>query len=139
LQYAFVKGDSDLCAGCGICEIICSLSHESECRPSIARLRISRDIFTGFSEITTCIQCNDFPCSEVCTVNAFIKDDKLGIMVIDKNLCAGCKVCIDACPYNIIQYDVNERVAVKCDLCGGMPNCVQFCPMGALKMFGSGS
>lgn len=126
-------GDSDLCSGCGICEIICSLSHDGECKPSAARLHISRNIFDGYSEIVTCIQCKDFPCADACPVNAFIEDQKTGIMVIDESLCTGCQSCLEACPFHVIRYNALERVAFKCDLCGGMPRCVQFCPMGALK------
>ena len=54
-------------------------------------------------------------------------------MEIDPERCAGCKMCLLACPYGAIRFDARGRVARKCDLCGGDPQCVKFCISGALQ------
>jgi heterodisulfide reductase subunit A len=52
---------------------------------------------------------------------------------IDAERCAGCKLCLLACPSGAIRFDPEARVARKCDLCGGDPQCVKHCISGALE------
>lgn len=51
---------------------------------------------------------------------------------IDKNLCVGCGVCVDACPQGAL-YMQDDKVEVndKCNLCG---SCVGVCPVNALSI-----
>jgi Fe-S-cluster-containing hydrogenase component 2 len=42
-------------------------------------------------------------------------------------------MCLLACPYGVIRFDVAAPVARKCDLCGGDPSCVKYCISGALQ------
>jgi carbon-monoxide dehydrogenase iron sulfur subunit len=54
-------------------------------------------------------------------------------MVVNHDLCVGCRMCIVACPFGAITFDPDRRQAIKCDLCGGVePWCVRFCEPGAL-------
>jgi carbon-monoxide dehydrogenase iron sulfur subunit len=48
-------------------------------------------------------------------------------------VCAGCKMCLLACPSGSIHFDPDAQVSRKCDLCGGDPSCVKFCISGALQ------
>ena len=41
------------------------------------------------------------------------KDNK----AIDKILCSGCTLCIDACPHKAVAFDRDKGVAQKCNLC----------------------
>jgi Fe-S-cluster-containing dehydrogenase component len=49
-------------------------------------------------------------------------------------LCTGCRLCIEACPLGVMQFDENRGLASKCDLCvdridGKLkPACVNACP-----------
>jgi Fe-S-cluster-containing dehydrogenase component len=64
-------------------------------------------------------------------------DVKSHARVINDDICAGCRQCIEACGQNFdpprIKFDENKNVAIKCDLCGMDPQCVRWCPNGAIK------
>jgi heterodisulfide reductase subunit A len=52
--------------------------------------------------------------------------------VIDEDLCAGCKTCIELCPYTAIQFDEEKKISkVEEVLCKGCGTCVAACPSGA--------
>ncbi|MBM3335017.1 CoB--CoM heterodisulfide reductase iron-sulfur subunit A family protein, partial [Candidatus Sumerlaeota bacterium] len=56
---------------------------------------------------------------------------------IDENLCGGCKVCNNLCPYTAITFDeVKKASVVNETLCKGCGTCVAACPAGAIT--GSG-
>jgi len=69
----------------------------------------------------------------VCPVDAITKRED-GIVLIDEELCTGCKDCIEACPLGVMQFDEEKGLAEKCDLCverierGLQPACVAACP-----------
>jgi heterodisulfide reductase subunit A len=51
---------------------------------------------------------------------------------IDKDTCAGCRMCVAVCPYKAISYDTEEHVcAVNEALCRGCGTCAATCPSGA--------
>jgi Fe-S-cluster-containing dehydrogenase component len=90
-----------------------------------------RRIYTG-----TCLQCETALCMEVCPVNAIKRDPETSAVVVDKETCLGCGMCVTACPFGYMQLDDSLQKATKCDLCGGNPKCVQMCMAKALH-FGS--
>jgi len=56
---------------------------------------------------------------------------------IDENLCGGCKMCNNLCPYTAITFDDVKKVSVVNEtLCKGCGTCVAACPAGAIT--GSG-
>ncbi len=70
---------------------------------------------------------------KVCPAHAISRDEKTNAVVLDQEKCAGCKMCILACPYGNIHFDHVKLVSHKCDLCGGDPRCVTHCISGALQ------
>jgi heterodisulfide reductase subunit A len=55
------------------------------------------------------------------------------VAVVDAMLCAGCKTCIQLCPYKAISWNAAEKVAEISDmLCRGCGTCVASCPAGAI-------
>jgi heterodisulfide reductase subunit A len=54
--------------------------------------------------------------------------------VVDEEMCSGCKVCVNLCPYGAISFDEEKGVARINDvLCKGCGVCVAACPSGAIK------
>jgi len=47
-----------------------------------------------------CLHCENPPCVSVCPTGASYKD-KDGTVLIEKDLCIGCRYCIAACPYGV--------------------------------------
>jgi heterodisulfide reductase subunit A len=53
---------------------------------------------------------------------------------INKDRCAGCKLCIANCPYAAIDYNEEDKVSVVTEeLCKGCGTCVAGCPSGAAR------
>ena len=57
------------------------------------------------------------------------------ISYIDPDVCAGCKTCIDLCPYSAIEFDERRGVSVINEaVCKGCGSCSGFCPSGAAQV-----
>ncbi|HAK94375.1 MAG TPA: hypothetical protein DCM87_05080 [Planctomycetes bacterium] len=53
---------------------------------------------------------------------------------VNPDLCSGCRVCNELCPYGAISYDAEKKVsAVNESLCKACGTCVAACPSGAIK------
>ncbi|NNG01860.1 MAG: FAD-dependent oxidoreductase [Desulfobacteraceae bacterium] len=51
---------------------------------------------------------------------------------IDPDICIGCRVCIDLCPYSAISFNERKGISmVNPALCKGCGSCSGFCPSGA--------
>ncbi|MGD8236915.1 MAG: 2Fe-2S iron-sulfur cluster-binding protein [Armatimonadota bacterium] len=56
---------------------------------------------------------------------------------IDEDLCAGCKTCIELCPYTAIEFDDEKKISkIEEVLCKGCGTCVAACPSGAAHQRG---
>ena len=91
--------DLDSCHQCGICELFCSLYHDGVCSPSVSRISLLRNPFTGDSLVETCRQCAYPDCYFVCPVGAIVIDEKTGARVIVEENCMACGKCAQACPF----------------------------------------
>lgn len=126
----------DRCIACFSCQQACQFQQATQSNGSRANIFVhvdmeQRKIYTG-----TCLQCETAACLEACPVDGIKRDPETGAVVIDKEICLGCSICVDACPYGYLQLDESIQAATKCDLCGGEPKCVQVCMAKALH-FGS--
>ena len=117
------------CSGCRKCEIACSLFHENRIWPEASRIRVFM-LVPGAEVPHLCVQCEDYPCVESCPVDALSVSKDTGAVLVDKEKCTGCGLCIDACPGRIPHIHPTEKYAVICDLCGGKPQCVEVCQKG---------
>ena len=80
-----------------------------------------------------CQQCEDPACANICPVQAVSRDAETDAVVVDHDVCVGCRMCTVACPFGAVALDKDQRRAIQCDLCGGVePWCVRFCEPGAL-------
>ena len=53
------------------------------------------------------------------------------VAVTDTDVCGGCAVCIELCPYGALSRE-DEQAAVNIALCHGCGTCVAACPSGAM-------
>ncbi len=127
MKYLFTYPDK--CTGCRQCAIACSLNKFGECNPKRGAINILRDEFERYEIQFVCLQCDTPECMAVCMTKAIAKDED-GVVLIDKNKCIGCRMCVVACPYGAIASFKGE--IIKCDLCDGEPECVKFCSTNAL-------
>ncbi|MCR4425267.1 MAG: 4Fe-4S dicluster domain-containing protein [Firmicutes bacterium] len=120
------------CVGCRLCEMACSLKHESEFAPWLSRIKVDRTPRTCLAVPSVCRHCADAPCVAACPVDAIKQSPASDVVYIDAVECIGCQQCLDACPYHCIVFDSSRGVALKCDLCNGDPVCARVCPSGAV-------
>ncbi len=124
--------DLQKCTGCRTCEMACSLAHVGECNPSKSAVQVIKWESEGLDVPVICQQCEEPACMGICPVRAISRDALTGAVVIDADRCIGCRMCIVACPFGAVAFDVDRRRPIKCDLCQGDPKCVQFCQPQAL-------
>ena len=90
-----------------------------------------------------CLHCEKPDCVTVCPTGASYKRAEDGIVLINHDICIGCKLCSWACPYGAREFDEDEGVMKKCTLCidkiynmnlpeeDRVPACVATCPSHA--------
>jgi formate dehydrogenase iron-sulfur subunit len=85
-----------------------------------------------------CKHCVEAGCLEVCPTGAIIRTE-YDTVVIQADVCNGCRNCIAACPFGVIEINPLSRTAMKCTLCydrlqdGLPPACAQACPTASIK------
>jgi formate dehydrogenase iron-sulfur subunit len=85
-----------------------------------------------------CKHCQHASCMDVCPTGAIIRTE-FDTVLIQPDVCNGCRNCISACPYSVIGIDEETNVAHKCTLCydrlqGGMePACAKACPTQSIQ------
>lgn len=161
-QQYIIYADSDKCRGCKKCELACIASHNGVTIKEAAKLRKDHEPRVHVVKTDTlkmpvqCRQCEEAPCALVCPTHALIQNNK-GKVIMRTEYCAGCGLCVMACPYGAISKtfvetteDEKKRlerkdprlIAVRCDLCEQwrqnegkeVSACVEACAFGALRM-----
>jgi len=158
----FIMANPQKCIGCKACEIACAVAHldvsvstaGATALPFIPRMNLVRTPYITMP--IQCRQCDDAPCANICAEGAIIHRN--GINIVDDDKCIGCKKCMVACPFGMI--DIRPKISngelesqnglriqtaegeqakevfvtYKCDLCSGRkggPACIEVCPAGA--------
>lgn len=114
------------CAGCRLCEIACTLKHEGRIWPEASMVRVFM-LVPGVEVPHLCAQCSNYPCVNSCPFKALSVNEQTGAVIIDKEKCTACGLCIKACPGTVPHLHPNGKYVVICDLCGGDPECVKVC------------
>jgi formate dehydrogenase iron-sulfur subunit len=156
--------DTTVCIGCKACEVACKQWNQL---PSTGggRHEMSGDSYDNtrrldgehwrhvkfieqFSEDRSegrwlmmsdvCKHCVRAPCLEVCPTGAIIRTE-FDTVVIQSDVCNGCRLCIAACPFGVIDINPASDTAQKCTLCydrlqaGMEPACAQACPTDSIR------
>ena len=129
----YLRGQFDLCTGCNACQLACSARAAHGYNPRMARLKVLVEGENFLNRPVICTQCENAFCLRSCPVDAISRNLETGAVLIDKEVCTGCKACVEACPDSMIQLDAKGK-ADKCDLCDGDPICVRYCVPNALKL-----
>jgi len=153
------------CVGCYCCQISCKDEHvDNDWSPYAKPQPDSGHFWLKIQELERgstpkvkvtyipylCMHCDNPPCIPACPVRAITKRAD-GIVLIDPNKCNGCRslesgpLCIKACPYDVIYFNDQLKIAQKCTLCAHIldgvdplvkiPRCVEVCPHNVI-MFG---
>ena len=127
--------DHESCWGCKTCEVACK--QENGSRDGVKMISVSEvgpkiiDGKLGFMyHVNVCRHCDDPPCVDACPDEAISKRED-GIVVMNYDLCTGCRSCMEVCPYDAIDFDDERGIAQKCNLCyqridkGLIPACAE--------------
>jgi formate dehydrogenase iron-sulfur subunit len=155
--------DTTLCIGCKACEVACKNwnqlpaahggvgelsgdSYDNTRRLDGIHWRHVKFIeqFTGPYEgrwlmmSDVCKHCVQAGCLEVCPTGAIIRTE-FDTVVIQSDVCNGCRACIAACPFGVIDVNPVSGTAQKCTLCydrmqvGLEPACAKACPTDSIQ------
>ncbi len=138
--------DMTTCIGCHACQIAC------RDRNNLYNLgEIFRHVTTTeggkfpnpyyYNLSIACNHCAKPACVENCPTGAMYKDAETGLVLHDKEMCIGCGMCVQSCPYGepVLMERDGKTVSQKCDGCytlvkkGENPVCVDACVMRCLK------
>ncbi|WP_417346962.1 4Fe-4S dicluster domain-containing protein [Ferrimonas sp.] len=134
------------CNGCKACVVSCgnengSLPKENRTAVYQASSEVQGKPY-AFNLPLLCNNCDKPSCVEICPTGATFKREQDGIVVVDSTECIGCKMCIEACPYEGVRFvNSNTGTVDKCNFCvqrtarGLLPACVTTCTGGA-RIFG---
>jgi Fe-S-cluster-containing dehydrogenase component len=111
----------EACWGCKTCEVACK--QENRAADGVKLISVSEEkprMIDGKLDfvfrVNLCRHCDEPPCVSACPEEAIAKRSD-GIVVMDYDLCTGCQLCIEACPYDAIDFDDEKGIAQKCNLC----------------------
>ncbi len=166
MRYAMVI-DLRKCVGCNACTAACKQANATP--PGVLWSRVLQYEVGEYPQARLrflpmmCMHCQVAPCLEACPTGATYRGDG-GLVLVDDDLCVGCRYCIMTCPYEARSYnwdgpreyyagqalteyeaqgyEQHPKGAIeKCNFCaprlrtGQLPACVATCPSGA-RIFG---
>ena len=132
-MHKYLSIDIRKCTNCRTCEIWCAFNKTGEANPAYSRIQIWDRLKEGVAVPIVCNHCDEAFCQAVCPTKAIKRDTVTGAVILDMNLCIGCRACVLACPFGAMLIDPDGKV-MKCDLCQGLPEpvCYSRCPKGAI-------
>jgi len=140
MQVGFVI-DQRKCIGCHACTVACKAENDVPLGNFRTWVKyVEKGTFPEVRRHFTVLRCNHCdraPCVTICPVNALNKRPD-AIVDLDRDLCIGCRACMQACPYDALYFNEDRGVAEKCHYCahrtelGLEPACVVVCPVEAI-------
>ncbi len=145
--------DLTRCIGCETCVIACKMEHDLPVGENWMRVEVIGDPGKNVENVkypdlemsfrpVTCMHCQNPTCVDACPDGAIVRRED-GVVLMDREKCTGCELCLPACPYDVIHFDKRSKLAGKCDFCssrigqGLEPFCARECPVGAIRFVDS--
>lgn len=162
--------DLDKCTGCDTCMVSCKSENNTRPLGSPMPFKNGRGVIPDHVSYrwvvkreagvypnpsmtfvtSSCNHCQHPACLASCPVsnvnepsnplNAIFKREEDGVVLINQDVCIGCKNCIQACPYGAPQFNSITQKVEKCTFCvhrleaGLQPACVTACVGNALHV-----
>ncbi len=138
--------DQERCIGCEACTVACKIENHTKAtwiRVMTENVRQQDTPEGDFPNLKMtfqprlCNHCDHPPCATACPLDALVKRED-GLVVLIKEKCDGCQVCVAHCPYDVLFYDPDNEKIEKCHFCfhridqGLEPFCVICCEGQAL-------
>ena len=155
--------DTTICIGCKACEVACKNWNQLPAEDGGIR-ELSGDSYDNTRKLDglhwrhvkfieqfdgpyngrwlmmsdVCKHCVQAGCLEVCPTGAIIRTE-FDTVVIQSDVCNGCRACIAACPFGVIDMNPAAGTAQKCTLCydrmqvGLEPACAKACPTDSIQ------
>ncbi len=156
--------DTSVCIGCKACEVACKAWNQLPARNG-GKVPLTGQSYDNTVELSgiqwrhvkfieqfspdrssgrwlmmsdVCKHCVQAGCLEVCPTGAIIRTE-FDTVVIQSDVCNGCRACIAACPFGVIDINPETNTAMKCTLCydrmqaGMVPACAQACPTHSIQ------
>ena len=158
--------DLDKCTGCDTCSIACKSENNTRPLSSPMPFKNGSSVLPDHVSYrwvvkkeagdypnptltfvtSACNHCEHPACLASCPVGAISKREADGIVLINQDVCIGCKNCIQTCPYGAPQFNSQTEKVEKCTFCihrlydatgtrtGFLPACVTTCVGNALHL-----
>jgi carbon-monoxide dehydrogenase iron sulfur subunit len=133
LAMKMIVSHPEKCVACHLCEGACSFRHEGLFMPARTRIWVFDLVDEQVYGAYACFHCSDAPCLAHCPTHAISRRADTGQVYVQEERCIGCKMCMVACPFGVMGFHGDKKVAQNCDLCEGEPQCVKVCVYGALE------
>lgn len=138
--------DQTRCIGCDTCVVACKDCNNIPTGVNWNKVvTIERGDYPNLSVaflVMSCYHCVEPACLVACPVDAIVKRQEDGIVIVDEEKCLGydsCSACLEACPYGVPAFrDKGNAKMEKCDFCidrlvaNKKPMCVDACPTRSL-------
>lgn len=125
-----IYANFERCINCNGCEVACQRENKGLSFINVILVE------NRFAVPLTCRHCDPAPCAIACPTQALSFGGK-GV-TLDPEKCNGCTLCLFACPFGMMDFNPETKLAANCDLCskrragGHDPACILTCPSSAL-------
>ena len=136
----------EYCMGCKVCEVHCLTQHsktkniikayKGEFPKPLPRIIVEEKGYISFA--LQCRHCENAQCVSICPTGAMKRLGQEGPVIIDHDLCVGCRSCVVVCHFGVPKMSEDGKALIKCDMCierleqDEEPACVDACPTDAL-------
>ncbi len=104
--------DLSKCIGCAACVMACKV--ENGTLTGVYWCNVYTKEIGKYPRVkkrtmpSACMHCTNAPCVKACPTGASYHTEE-GLVLVDYDKCIGCRVCLNACPYNARHYNFTDQ------------------------------